>query len=202
MTGVSIRSAEPTDAKVLAQVIADAFHDLPVCRWLVPDPEERRRVLPPHFQIYVEHGIEYGIVHTTDELDAVAVWFSDAPQGVPDIPDYDSRLAEACEPHTPRFVLLDEAMHHAHPTGTPHEHLALLAVDPTGQHGGIGSALLAARHEYLDAYGIPAYLEASSLRSRSLYLRHGYADLGEPFAVPGGPEPTMWQLWREPAESA
>jgi GNAT superfamily N-acetyltransferase len=199
MTATPVRGAEPTDAKALAQVIADAFHDLPLCQWLVPDQDERRRVLPPHFQIYVEHAIEHGTVHTTENLDAVAVWFSDAPEGVPDIPDYDARLAAACDPHTERFELLDQAMHHAHPTGTPHEHLALLAVNPDRHGAGLGTALLAAHHAHLDAHGIPAYLEASSLRSRSLYLRNGYVDLGETFAVPSGPDPTMWPMWRDPA---
>jgi predicted N-acetyltransferase YhbS len=199
MTGTPIRRADPAEAEALAQVIADAFHDLPLCQWLVPDPAERRRVLPPNFQIYVEHGIKHGTVHTTDDLDAVSVWFAGAPEGVPDIPDYDTRLAAACGPHTARFQRLDEAMHRAHPTGTPHEHLALLAVSPVRQSAGLGAALLEARHEVLDEQGTPAYLEASSLRSRSLYLRHGYVDVGETFAVPGGPDPTMWPLWRDPA---
>jgi GNAT superfamily N-acetyltransferase len=199
MTGTPIRRADPADAKSLAQVIADAFHDLPLCQWLVPDPAERRRVLPPHFQIYVEHGIQHGTVHTTDDRDAVSVWFAGAPEGVPDIPDYDTRLTAACHPHTARFQLLDEAMHHAHPTGRPHDHLALLAVSPARQGAGLGAALLEAHHEYLDEQGVAAYLEASSLRSRSLYLRHGYVDFGDTFAVPGGPDPTMWPLWRDPA---
>ncbi|GII25607.1 GNAT family N-acetyltransferase [Planosporangium mesophilum] len=202
MAVTTIRRARPGEAKALAQVIADAFHDLAVCRWMVPDPAERRRVLPPDFQIFVEHGIEHGTVHTTDRLDAVAVWFSDAPEGVPDIPDYDARVAAACDPYTERFRLLDEAMHRAHPTGRSHEHLALLAVAPAGQGAGLGTALLDARHAYLDREGIPAYLEASSLRSRDLYLRNGYVDLGEPFAVPGGPDPAMWPLWRDPAQPA
>jgi GNAT superfamily N-acetyltransferase len=199
MTDVVIRRAAPAEAKAVAQVIADAFHDLPLCRWLVPDPVERRRVLPPHFQVYVDHGIEHGMVHTTDNLDAVAVWFGDAPEGVPDIPDYDARLAAACDPYTARFELLDKAMHHAHPTGRPHEHLALLAVSPQAQGASLGTALLEARHDYLDQHGIPAYLEASSPQSRKLYLRHGYVDLGVPFAMPGAPESTMWPLWRDPA---
>jgi GNAT superfamily N-acetyltransferase len=199
VTGTPIRRADPAEAEALAYVIAEAFHDLPVCRWLVPDPTQRRDVLPPQFQIYVEHGIEHGTVHTTDDLDAVAVWFANAPEEVPDIPDYEARLAAACGPHTARFQLLDEAMHEAHPAGRPHEHLALLAVSSTRQRAGLGSALLQAHHQDLDAQGTAAYLEASSPRSRSLYLRHGYVDAGRTVTVPGGPDPTMWPLWRDPA---
>jgi GNAT superfamily N-acetyltransferase len=193
-----IRRAEPSEAGALAQVVADAFFDLAVCRWLVPDPAERRRVLPPDFALIVEHAIEHGTVHTTDELDAVAVWFSDAPEGIGEIRDYDARLVAAVAPHTPRFVILDDVMHASHPTETPHEYLALLAVAPTAQQAGLGSALLKARHDHLDAEGVPAYLEASSRRSRELYLRNGYTEVGTPLVVPDCPEKIMYPLWREP----
>ncbi|GIH15381.1 GNAT family N-acetyltransferase [Rugosimonospora africana] len=199
MSDTSTRAADPAQAVALAQLIADAFHDLPVCQWLVPDPDERRRVLPADFHILVRHALEHGTVVTSGGLDAVAVWYSGAPDAVPDIPDYDARVARACDPYTERFQLLDEAMHAAHPDGPPHEHLAFLAVRPGAQGRGLGSALLRRRHRVLDERGVPAYLEASSPRSRQLYLRHGYLDIGEPFATKGGPDPTMWPMWRDPA---
>jgi len=201
MTLPAIRVAELPEAGALAQVIADAFFDLVVCHWLVPDPVERRRVLQPDFEILVEHGIRQGTVHTTDALDAVAVWFSDAPEGIGEIRDYDARLAAAVAPHTARFTQLDDVMHESHPTGRPHEYLALLAVKPGLQSAGIGSALLKVRHDHLDAEGIPAYLEASSQRSRSLYLRNGYVEVGKPLAAPDGPDEIMYPLWREPVRS-
>src|SRR6185312_8154321 len=73
-----IRRAEPVEGKALAQVIADAFHALPITAWLVPDPADRREIMPANFQLFVDHAIEHGTVHTTDRLDAVAVWFADA----------------------------------------------------------------------------------------------------------------------------
>ncbi len=76
-----IRPAEPVEGKALAQVIADAFHALPVTVWLVPDAAERRAIMPANFQLFVDHALEHGTVHTTDRLDAVAVWFPDAPIG-------------------------------------------------------------------------------------------------------------------------
>ena len=50
-------------------------------------------------------------------------------------------------------------------------------------------------HAWLDANGMPAYLEASSPRSRDLYAKHGYL-AGEPFRVPDGTP--FWPMWREP----
>jgi hypothetical protein len=43
-----IRAGE-ADTGVLAQVIADAFFDLAVCRWLIPDGPARRAAFPGYF---------------------------------------------------------------------------------------------------------------------------------------------------------
>jgi hypothetical protein len=43
---------------------------------------------------------------------------------------------------------------------------------------------------------MPGYLEASSMRSRALYERHGYVFMGKTLDLPDGPH--MWPMWREP----
>jgi GNAT superfamily N-acetyltransferase len=62
------------------------------------------------------------------------------------------------------------------------------------QGAGLGSALLRHRLARADADGLPAYLEASSPRSRALYLRHGFEDLGEPVRV--ADSPPLYPMWR------
>ena len=57
--------ADESCADVLSQVIADAFHPLAVCEWLIPDQAERRRIFPGYFGLYVEHALADGIVLTT-----------------------------------------------------------------------------------------------------------------------------------------
>ena len=46
-----------------------------------------------------------------------------------------------------------------------------------------------------DAEGMPAYLEATTARSRDLYARHGFEVVGL-LELPGGL--TMYPMWREP----
>jgi GNAT superfamily N-acetyltransferase len=194
---VLIRPAGTSQAYPIARVIAEAFHSLEVGAWLVPDPRARARVFPAYFEILVEHAIVHGLVHVTADLSAAAVWLPDGPDGVPEILD-DGRVTQVCEPYADRFQLLDAALLAAHPTGARYDHLVLLAVAPPWQGRGLGSALLAHHHRNLDRGGVPAYLEASSVRSRDLYLRHGYRPCGNPITVPGAPDPTMWPLWRAP----
>jgi GNAT superfamily N-acetyltransferase len=206
----AIEPATPAQAYRIARVIADAFHGLEVGAWLVPDPRERARVFPAYFEILVEHAIAHGTVHVTAELTAAAVWLPYTPGGGPEIDDYDGRVLRVCQPYAARFHLLETALAVAHPSGPGHEadpepecdHLLLLGVAPDRQRRGLGSALLAYHHKGLDRRGVPAYLEASSARSRDLYLRHGYRPHGNPITVPGAPDPTMWPLWRAPGSGS
>ena len=52
------------------------------------------------------------------------------------------------------------------------------------------------RSERADAEGMPAYLEASSARGRSLYAQFGFEVLAE--FVPADGAPPLWAMWREP----
>jgi GNAT superfamily N-acetyltransferase len=190
--------AEAADLQVLSQVIADAFHDLPPSRWLIPDPAARREIFPGYFRLYVEHAMASGVVHTTTDRTAAALWLpaGENPAGPP--AGYGTRLAAAAGPWIDRFRAFDATLDQHHPAGTPHHHLAILAVRPGNQGQGTGSLLLRARHQALDQDGAPAYLEAASPRTRQLYLRHGYALRPDaPFYL-ADDGPAMWPMWREP----
>jgi GNAT superfamily N-acetyltransferase len=188
--------ADETDVDTLSQVIAEAFFDLPPSRWLVPDPAARHAIFPGYFRLYVEHALACGLVHTTPDRDAVALWLPAGP-GAPGPPDgYRTRLAAMTGPLTGRFEAFDAALKARHPAAVPHQHLAILAVRPGQQGQRTGTTLLTARHATLDAEGIPAFLEASSPDSRRLYLRHGYADYGHRIDLPGGP--ALDPMWRQP----
>jgi len=95
-----------------------------------------------------------------------------------------------------RFRLFDALLAKHHPGDFDHDHLAILAVHPDHQRQGIGSSLLAAHHEQLDASDPPraAYLEASDNETRQLYLRHGFTDYGKPIIL--SPKTRMYPMLR------
>jgi GNAT superfamily N-acetyltransferase len=200
----AIRRADAGDAARIAGVIAEAFHNLNVSLWLIPDPVERARIYPDYFRIFVDMGVEHGevdVVSDGDDVLGAAVWHRVMPEGPPPPPDYDSLVDKLCGPWADNARALDDTMARHHPH-EPHHYLALLAIRPAHQGRGIGSALLRHHHERLDAEGIPAYLEASSPRSRDLYVRHGFRKKHDPFVmvdgVPAETGPAMWPLWRDP----
>ena len=190
--------ADVADLDALSQVIAGAFHDLAPSRWLIDDPAARSEIFPGYFRIYAEHAMASGVVHTTPDRTAAALWIPVGEDGPSQPLDYDARLAVATSPWTGRFLAFDAALDRHHPTGISHHHLAMLAVSPERQGQGTGTALLRAYHALLDHDAdAAAYLEASDLLTRRFYLRHGYTDHGRPIQLPDGP--LMYPLWRPPA---
>lgn len=196
--GDLVVAARPADIPVLAAVIAEAFFDLPPSRWLVPDRAERRRIWPGYFRIYVEHALATGTVHTTPGRDAAALWIP-VGQTPPEPPEgYAARLADVAGPYLDRFTAFDAALDQAHPIGFEHHYLAILAVRSDRQGCGTGTALLEAYHAQLDARAHqPAYLEASSERTRRVYLHRGYRDHGPPIVLAGG-GPALFPMVRYP----
>lgn len=193
MTGIAIRQADIAEEETVARLLATVFDELPLHGWLVPVRERHPAIFPRFFRILVAHALRHGTVHVTDDLRAAAVWL---PEPSPELEGYDDLLSAACQEHVERFHELDEAMAAAQPTDRgAFEHLAFLVVHPELQGNGIGSRLLQLHLETLDRAGRPSYLEATSPASRKLYLRHGFADLGEPLALPFDPE-AMYPLWR------
>lgn len=189
--------ADDADADRLSQVIADAFIDLPPSRWLIADPVARRDVFPGYFLMFVEHALGSGVVHTTADRSAVALWLFVGDEHDNGPADYEARLAALTGPWTDRFVAFDAALDRCHPAGIPHHYLAMIAVRPDRQGAGTGATLLRSYHQEIDETdGAPAYLEASSERVRALYLRQGYASRPDaPFYLPDG-GPPMWPMMR------
>lgn len=206
--------ADTADAGALSQVIAEAFLDLPPSWWLIADQAVRRQIFPEYFRIFVEAALADGIVQTIPDRTAVGIWLpsgtgepsSADDSSADDSPDageqddYVARLTAVTQPWTSRFLAFDSAIESRHPVRPAHHHLAFLAVQPSHQGRGIGTALLLAHHRFLDREAsLPAYLEASTPRSREFYRRHGYGDLGPPNYLPDG-GPPMYPMWRDPGQ--
>jgi GNAT superfamily N-acetyltransferase len=193
-----IRHVSPFDTAEITGLVSDAMWDGPVARWLHPDPMARRRNSPRYFEIFVEHALQHGEVYSTADAEdgrmcAVALWFPLTAMIPPPV-DYERRIKEVTETAFDRVQQLDAALETDHPLD-PHHYLAFLAVRPSAQNRGLGSALLDRHHRRLDQAGLPAYLEANDPRNRDLYLRHGYR-VRSVIQPAGGPP--LWGMWREP----
>jgi hypothetical protein len=101
----SVITTDPADAPALSQVIADAFHDLPQSHWLVADAAIRREIFPGYFRLFVEHALASGIVYTTADRCAVAMWLPAGEEAAAPPDGYEERLAAVTGPRLERLYL-------------------------------------------------------------------------------------------------
>lgn len=86
-------------------------------------------------------------------------------------------------------------MDRAHPMDRPHAYLWFLGVTPQAQGRGVGSRLIKAKLDRLDATNTPAFLETATERNVAFYRRHGFDVLSEYRPEPDAPR--IWAMWRE-----
>lgn len=188
----AIRAADRSDHDAILGTLASAFDTDPLAAWLFPDPAERTAPQAAFHRSLLDHpGAES---HLAGDGAGAAIWLHlQAGERLHDAP------AAPPAPHTPhaRLLALGEALALRHPTGEPHLYLAVMGVAPHRQGRGTGTALLRHRLERADRDGISAYLEASSPRSRDLYRRHGFTELGAPVRLADAPP--LYPMRRPPA---
>jgi len=193
---VEIRTASIYDVARIAAALSRAFHDDPVFSWSIPEPDRRRAVSPGFFTIFTVALQRHDHVYRTADGTGAALWVPPgvAPVGDDEADAFGAALEEICGPDAERALAIDALLDEHHPH-EPVWYLNFLGVEPDGQGRGVGSALLEHVLVRADGEAAVAYLEASSVRNRRLYERHGFEARGE-LRVPGGPP--LWPMWREP----
>ncbi|WP_233513612.1 N-acetyltransferase [Micromonospora craterilacus] len=182
------RRATGDDLPALTVLLAAELAAGRAAAWLVPETTRRRTVLPAYARFVLAHGLAHGQVDTTDDRDAVAVWYPrlDPPPPPAALP---FGLHQALGPDADRFALLHSYADAVHPH-TPHHQLAHLAGDERA-----GGELLAAQHRLLDPHGLPSYADVVTDRPRDgLLARLGYTPR-TPIRLDGG-GPVLWRMWR------
>ncbi|MEU8889625.1 GNAT family N-acetyltransferase [Streptomyces sp. NPDC048442] len=194
--GVQIRQATAADRDVVLRLMDEAFHGDPVSSWILPGAEHRRRVHPLLMGSFLDVVLEHGRVDMAEDGSAAALWM-DTPAGEPEPSDGPAQVRAAIDPDNERIELVGTLTSAVHPHHRAHAYLWMIAVAPDRQGEGLGTALMAPVLERCDREDTAAYLEASSGRSRELYLRLGFTDLGKPLQLPDG-GPLMYPMWRDP----
>lgn len=192
----SIRLAIHDDAPTIGRVFGLGFEDDPVLSWVFRDPGRVDKLTAMFTFLLAETFIPPGSTWTTDG--AAAAWRP--PAHAPSDDDHLDRFfgtmaaAQASGEDFARLAVMGAAVEEAHPT-EPHWYLGVVATLPDRRAQGLGSALLAAALEVVDATGHPAYLESSNPRNISLYERHGFEVTGR-IDVDEADGVFMTSMWR------
>ena len=198
-TPVPVTLAAADDAVMIGRVLAEAFYDDPVGRWLDPNDETRATRLERVFELWATaFTLPHGEVLRVGEAGA-ALWLPPGRWQVPPLVllRHLPHLGRIFGRRTALLLRGQNRLERHHPREA-HWYLPLIGVAAAEQGRGVGSALLGAVLERCDRDGIPAYLEATCERNRDLYARHGF-DLRGELQLPDGPQ--LWPMWREPRQA-
>lgn len=189
----SVRIAAPEDKDQAFATLELAFAADPVMRWFWPDPSDYRATFSRFAGAIAGAAFEQGTALWLDDGRAVALWL---PPGVGvDDDALVSIMLESVKPDlfTDLSAFADLVGEH-HPV-VEHWYLPVTGVDPFVQGKGLGATLLQHALATCDLNGLPAYLEASTARSRLLYERFGFREIGE---IQVGSSPRIWPMIRDP----
>ncbi|MEV7087121.1 GNAT family N-acetyltransferase [Streptomyces sp. NPDC093085] len=180
----------------MIRLLEEAFEADPVTRWVFPEADHRRKVCGLFFGVFADAALTEGRVELLEDGTGMALWLQE-PAGIPEEEDdTPARMREIADPENERAELVGRLTGAVHPHDRAHEYLLMIAVSPEHQGRGLGRRLIESVLERCDRDGVPAYLEASSARSRRLYERLGFRFTGTTVDLPDGPH--MWPMWREP----
>jgi ribosomal protein S18 acetylase RimI-like enzyme len=188
---VDILSAADEDRAIATLMIA--FMNDPIVRWAFRDADVYVSYFAPFTKAFGGAAFGEGTAYGTDGCGGVALWL---PPGISsDEETMGSIAAEAipAEDQETFFGFMGQ-VEEFHPKD-PHWYLPIIGVDVTKQCLGCGSALLAQALERCDQDRLPAYLEATTPRSKALYERHGFEEIG---VIQEGGTPPLWPMLRPP----
>jgi GNAT superfamily N-acetyltransferase len=191
---VTVRRAVANDVATLAATLAESFQPDPVMTWCYPDAAERAAILPRAFRVILDAAMPHGGVETAEEGAAASIWIP--PGAEIDEERLVADLGTVSVPYTERLLTVMGLLDEHHPPAPEHQYLFILGTRNAWQSRGLGSALLRSVLSGCDRDGVPAYLEATSERNRSLYERHGF-EVVEALRLPDGPP--LWCMWRTPS---
>lgn len=201
--GSDIRKIGAAEVPAVARSLAQAFYDDPQFAWIVPRDAVRMARLEHGFDTFTRRiWLEHDECYALESLAGAAMWL---PPGAWHLGLFEQlallpAIAATLRRDLPRFLRGLTFIESRHPREPEHWYLPAIGVAPAWQGRGFGAALLRGMLGRFDGEGLPAYLEASTPRSRALYERHGFRVMEECRIAPSAPP--LWRMWREPGAGA
>ncbi len=187
-------------------VVARAFQDDLIDSYFFPDPEERKKKLPPFYEYRIGQAVRYGTVYATSpNLEGIAAWL---PSDLSEIPMWKMMLTGGfklfrkmgsqvtSKMMTVRDFVESKTIKNA---GDKYLHLEMLAVEPKLQGMGYAKKLLDPMFNRLDSENLPCFLETSTEKNVALYQYFGF-EVVEESTIPGTDVP-FWDMLRQPSMS-
>lgn len=191
-----LKRAGRADARLLADITAEAFAADPVMNWMFGTP----RAIQSAFRTLArELYVPLGACFLHGEVGAT-MW---KPWGADSTPSKFGLVQFAIgqmmygdKGALKRAMAGADVMEEHHPTER-HWYLFTIGTTQAARGKGVGKALLAPILEACDRVGMPLYLENSNPVNSGFYRSQGFERLADPFPLGEG-SPVMEPMWRVP----
>jgi hypothetical protein len=190
-----------SQAELLANVLCRVFYDEPRFAYLMPDANERRRVLPGLFSSAIRAGQLYGETYTTPGVEGGSVWIGPGRSLAihrllqTGSPTMSLKISWASLKRSVRLAAWTEEVRQRL-ARQPHWYLAALGVESSKQDKVLREALIEPGLLRADADGLPCCLETFHETDLPFYREHGFRIEGGGRTPGGGPN--FWILMRAP----
>lgn len=177
------RPVRLTELEQALDLCLEAFADEPVTTWASPQHAERQGQFEKSLEAAV--SAEEMIVAVTPEghFAAASFWHHLDTEQVKAM-KADSLIPVSMPEDAPGRIATASALTAARHPEEPHMFLSSMGALPQHRGQGAGSIMIDRGIDYADDLALPIYLEASTPQSRTLYLRKGFTDYGEPIELP------------------
>jgi len=193
---ISIRPAGPDRLSLLAGVFGRAFVDEPMMRWPMGETPERSERFTRCFAYFLEVALGRGLVWEAGSAHGAAVWI---PPGRgddwPSHPWNQPRILALADDGGSRYDTFWRWVD----THSPSEELWQLdsiAVDPSVQRRGFGSALIQAGLDRARIDGVGAFLSTGTEHNVTIYEKQGFHVVERAKAPDDGPR--IWFMRWDP----
>jgi ribosomal protein S18 acetylase RimI-like enzyme len=193
---------DPSQTVVAAEILATAFQNDPMYRYVIPNDEKRQRNLIWLMGRVIQYSLLYGRVYMTSANEGVICW----------LPPGRAKLTTAGIIRTGLFTIVlrfgvsayrrfDDNMeytnkiHNSH-APNPHWYLWAIGVNPTHQGKGVGGKLLTPILSLSSHDGTPCYLETHNEKNIQFYEKHGFKIVNEGKIPKHGLR--VWAMLRDP----
>ncbi|MEM9473169.1 MAG: GNAT family N-acetyltransferase [Pseudomonadota bacterium] len=194
----SIRTASVRDQESIVETITLGFASDPIARWIWPEASLYLKMMPDFVKAFGGKALEHNTAQVEEGHKAAALWL---PPGT----EPDGEVIDRIFGETVRSGIAEDVadmfaqMNACHPSAEACWYLPMIATDPAFVGQGVGSVLLKRGLQRCDKAGEIAYLESSNPRNISLYLRHGFEQIGE---IQTGSSPKVFPMIRQPFAGA
>lgn len=170
-----VMRVERSHVPALSAMLARAFIDEPLVKWIIPDADRRAPFLGRLFHLTLDQYLSAGHVFAFRDCSGVAIASPPGASLPGDADAFEDLRVSLPRADQDRLAEVNTALRQARPA-TEHYYFAFVGVDPDHHHRGAGGVLVRRCLATPEASSSMAYAEAGNPLGKALMVRNGFGE--------------------------